>query len=114
MGSYPFLCFYEISRDSPNISVGSIAVTVAKSLYGAVRSLAGWGWSRAEAEQATPLPKTKGVHKSQEVLDNKRSGIQIWGSPSGRYVIVSDSLSRLALVEVETGEILYLWKGYHQ
>lgn len=42
IGSNPFLCFYEISRDSVTAKVGSIAFSVAKSLYGAVKSLAGY------------------------------------------------------------------------
>lgn len=111
-GSFPFLCFYEISRDSPNRSVGSLAVSVAKSLYGAVRSLAGWGWNQAETEKRETIPKAKNVRNSLEIADRKREGTQIWGSPSGRFILVSDGLNRVVLVEVETGEVLKMWKGW--
>ena len=86
----PILCFYEISRDSPNRSVGSLAVSVAKSLYGAVRSLAGWGWNQAETEKRETIPTAKPVRTSFELADHKREGTQIWGSPSGRFIAVSD------------------------
>ena len=99
-GSFPFLCFYEISRDSPNRSVGSLAVSVAKSLYGAVRSLAGWGWNQAETEKRETIPTAKPVRTSFELADHKREGTQIWGSPSGRFIAVSDGLNRVVLVEI--------------
>ena len=41
IGSQPILCTYQISRDSSGLSVGAIAVSMAKSIYGAVRNLAG-------------------------------------------------------------------------
>ena len=41
IGSQPLLCTYQISRDSSGLSVGAIAVSMAKSIYGAVRNLAG-------------------------------------------------------------------------
>lgn len=42
VGSNPFLCFYQISRDTNAAVTSSRAFSVAKSLYGAVRSLAGF------------------------------------------------------------------------
>ena len=111
-GSFPFLCFYEISRDSPNRSVGSLAVSVAKSIYGAVRSLAGWGWNQAETEKRETIPTAKPVRTSFELADHKREGPQIWGSPSGRFIAVSDGLNRVVLVEISTGEVLKMWKGW--
>ena len=41
IGSQPLLCTYQISRDSSGLSVGAIAVSMAKSIYGAVRYLGG-------------------------------------------------------------------------
>lgn len=111
-GSFPFLCFYEISRDSPTRSVGSLAVSVARSLYGAVRSLAGWGWNQAETEKRETIPKTKPVRTSFELADHKREGARIWGSPAGRFVAVSDGLNRVELVDVAAGEVLKMWKGW--
>ena len=111
-GSFPFLCFYEISRDSPNRSVGSLAVSVAKSLYGAVRSLAGWGWSQAETEKRETIPRPKPVRTSFELADHKREGVRIWASPSGRFVAVSDGLNRVELADVAAGEVLKMWKGW--
>ena len=42
VGFNPFLCFYEISRDSETTTTSSsLTYSVAKSIYGAVKSLAG-------------------------------------------------------------------------
>ena len=41
IGSHPLLCTYQISRDTSGLSVGALAVSMAKSIYGAVRNLAG-------------------------------------------------------------------------
>ena len=111
-GCFPFLCFYEISRDSPSRSVGSLAVSVARSLYGAVRSLAGWGWNQAESEKRETLPRAKSVRTSFELADSKREGAGIWASPAGRFVAVADGLNRVVLADVSTGEVLKMWKGW--
>lgn len=42
VGTSPYLSFYEISRESTVTTPKSLAFSVAKSLYGAVRSLAGY------------------------------------------------------------------------
>ena len=40
-GIQPPICSYEISQDTKGLSVGTIAASMAKSIVGAVRSLAG-------------------------------------------------------------------------
>ena len=40
-GMQPPICSYEISQDTKGLSVGTIAASMAKSIVGAVRSLAG-------------------------------------------------------------------------
>lgn len=87
-------------------------MSVARSLYGAVRSLAGWGWNQAETEKRETIPKTKPVRTSFELADPKREGARIWGSPAGRFVAVSDGLNRVELVDVAAGEVLKMWKGW--
>ena len=46
IGSQSPLCTYQISRDTHELSVGALAVNMAKSIYGAVRNLAGYGIRR--------------------------------------------------------------------
>ena len=87
-------------------------MSVARSLYGAVRSLAGWGWNQAETEKRETIPKTKPVRTSFELADHKREGARIWGSPAGRFIAVSDGLNRVELVDVAAGEVLKMWKGW--
>lgn len=41
IGVNPFLCFYEVSRTSVSSSLGSSALSFSKSIYGAIKSLAG-------------------------------------------------------------------------
>ena len=92
VGSNPFLCFYQISRDSNTAITSSRAFSVAKSLYGAVRSLAGfffggsficrWSWNQAEKEATEHVPQARKVYKSQKLVDNPRKSISIrWKSP---------------------------------
>ena len=41
VGSQPPICSYEISQDTHGLSMGTIAASMARSIVGAVRSLAG-------------------------------------------------------------------------
>ena len=42
IGVNPFLCFYEISRTSISSTLSSSALSFSKSIYGAIKSLAGY------------------------------------------------------------------------
>lgn len=120
VGTNPYLTFYEISRESTATTPKSLAFSVAKSLYGAVRSLAGydvlmiykdsWGWNQAEKESTTPIPPTRKASRRQEIIDVSRDGLSIW--TQGKYGVVADSLSRIVLFDIEQGMVLKIWKGY--
>lgn len=119
VGSNPFLCFYQISRESGESTTPSVAFSVAKSLYGAVRSLAGylyqrsfihrWSWNQAERESAVHVPQARKVYRSQKIVDSPRKAVAIW--TRGKYGVIADQLSRVLLIDIEQGLVLKVWKG---
>ncbi|KAK8818627.1 hypothetical protein WA538_003938, partial [Blastocystis sp. DL] len=111
-GMQPPICSYVISQDTKGLSVGTIAASMAKSIVGAVRSLAGWGWGRQTTEPEIPIPESRTVRSNFEVIDSKRESIRVWTCPSGRYTVISDSLSRVLCVDLYQGLVIHLWKGY--
>ena len=119
IGVNPFLCFYEISRTSISSTLSSSALSFSKSIYGAIKSLAGyiyfkhvmisWGWGQAEKETATPIPSKKKVYYSQAMNDHSRDCYSVW--TEGKYGVVADNLSRVILFDIEEGIVLKIWKG---
>lgn len=121
VGAHPCICTYLVTSQLSPPSLGSKAVSVAASLYGAVKSLASyplshaltssWGWNRAEEHQ-TPLPRAATVYSDFAVQDAARRCERVWTSPDGRYCVVSDALHRVVLLDLRSLVVLNLWKGW--
>jgi hypothetical protein len=103
------VCFSIYASTDPTkgsiINMATKFLTLAKSF---------WGDQKADSSDATQAP-TSSVHPWQHFVDLPRHIQSINLSPPSndgtRLVCMSDTLGRVLLLDVESGDILRMWKG---
>lgn len=98
VGKYPFLSFYQESRDSSSHSYGE--------MIGSIFSL----WKKPQPSQFQLTEMAKPLVRS--LFDKDRQATSIVSSPDKRLAAITDDFGRVLLIDVTNCLVVRIWKGY--
>ncbi|EJW76821.1 hypothetical protein WUBG_12270, partial [Wuchereria bancrofti] len=78
-----------------------------------IRSFLGIGTSRKDRQPIVEIKPSAVIPMRSSIVDGKREGERIYMAP-GKYKLaaVTDSLARVALIDIRTRHMVRMWKGY--
>ncbi|EJD74601.1 hypothetical protein LOAG_18108 [Loa loa] len=78
-----------------------------------IRSFLGIGTSRKDRQPIVEIKPSAVIPMRSSIVDGKREGERIYMAPAKyKLAAVTDSLARVALIDIRTRHMVRMWKGY--